>query len=1083
MMSLGSRHNLEELHGIGPSVPNRRDASISAPNRSWHKNPTPISVPSSSASRGFNPFSGSRLQDNLHGSNRQHNRSTARVGTASNSNSTHRPMKRRRITDPNPLEPRNPRSNIPPLAPEDDAEVIVLEHDGPEDIGQRIAQPSSDVLNLLPRMPSVEQPERHAFDEDSPTPNSGTGFLKNKHGRSTSPIESFDSPVPASRKPGIVKGMVSRIEKRNGQILPLDKVPHIDLQAKWRMKSKDNKTKGRVPPQRTSDAPLNSTHRAGERIEGEWMLPLKDYMLGTEHVEEKCTIHCNKKRGTFELKNGRSLSKPRIFKIDRDVNQFQGMEREREHPVFTLRSTYDEGARVNKKATFVPGLSSPFASGLFLSRNPGDKGQRGQICVRFDKGHPKWHGSAFDATLAWFQANIKDSSIVRHENALWNAACAPETGPVDVDAARDSWSPPPIEFVSSTSTSHMLESGQQNIRQPHTNGKAKSSSTVVNEPTQESISVPRRSTRHSDARTKPPEEEPDELILVYPWGTTGGVNLSKSDLNRLGPSEYLNDNLIELGLKYKYFLSAIRFSPFLRMWHSRLERENPELANDTYVFSSFFYKKLSVKNSDEGYNAVRRWTSKTDIFAKKYIIVPINENFHWYLAIIYQPEHILLPPLETKFPATRGRTRQSNATSDSPLADPPREISPEATLDDSPTSAHVFSSEAQETHDVEELLRLSESCTIGEDPIERSITEVHDVGMHEPPDDDTNMDIDEEIPADFRRRSLSLTADDPPQAQSSNFVPEDENTRSDEAQLTAFRSEYQTLSPRFEGERSYVIDVDTAYSLFDGDENVDSASARIEESVSCPGGISPSRFYASSDKKGKRKAEPQSDPVIIAEDQRGKLKTYSSRKRKAEDDADTRAEVNDDEVVVSVGRPSTYIFTMDSLGSRHPRVISVLGNYLRLEAIDKKGIEISSKPIGRQALVPVQPNFCDCGIYLIHFAQTFMSDPARYCSIITAPKGGSNMQKDRKVVWKAEDIGGMRESLRDQLLELSKEWRVWKGKEKEKEKERDDITMIESSDSEVDIVEVETTPAPAVVGQAKGKARGGGKGGKRKAKW
>lgn len=32
--------------------------------------------------------------------------------------------------------------------------------------------------------------------------------------------------------------------------------------------------------------------------------------------------------------------------------------------------------------------------------------------------------------------------------------------------------------------------------------------------------------------------------------------------------------------------------------------------------------------------------------------------------------------------------------------------------------------------------------------------------------------------------------------------------------------------------------------------------------------------------------------------------------------------------------------------------------------------------------VPVQPNFCDCGIYLLHFAQTFMSDPDNYCSTI-----------------------------------------------------------------------------------------------------
>ncbi|PBK74718.1 cysteine proteinase [Armillaria solidipes] len=1049
MMTLGSRHGLEEIHGIRPSVPNHRDASISGSNKAWQREkPTPISVPSASAPRGFNPFSAGRMQDNLHGSNKQQNRPTARTDITSTSNSS-RPMKRRKITDPQTSRTSNSRSKIPPLAPEDDNEVIILE-DGPEDVGQRIAQPSSEELDIPPRMPSVKRPEKHAFDEDKPTPDSGIEFLKNKHGRSTSPIESFESPVP---KRGIVKNMVNRIEKRNELAQP-DKIPRIDLRAKLKMKSKDNKTQGRAAPQRPPNAPFNPTLPAKEKVkEGEWMLPLKDYMLGTEHIEGKCTIHVNKKRGTFELRNGSLSAKSKIFQIDRDFHQFQGMERDREHPVFALRSTYDKTAGVKKSARFVPG----------------DKGQKGQLCVRFDKGHPKWHGASFDNTLAWFKANIKDSSIVRHDTALWNAACAPDSDPVDVDTARDSWSPPPMESVSSGSTSRKSKPGQQNTGPLHANGKIKSSGVVVYESTPESISAPRRSTRHSDAPPKPPEEEPDELILVYPWGTTGGVNLSKSDLNRLKPGEYLNDNLIELGLK---------------MWHSRLERENPELANEIYVFSSFFYKKLSVKNADEGYNAVRRWTSKTDIFAKKYIIVPINENFHWYLAIIYQPEHILLPPLQTTSPATRGRTRQSIVTPASPSAEPLREISPEATLDDSPVSARVFSSEAQETHDVEELLRLSQSFNIEEDLIEGSTTEVHDVDMHEPLDDDTNMDIDEEIPADFRRRSLSLTADDRPRGQSSSFVPEDENIRSDEAQLAAFGSESRPLSPRFEGERSDVIDVDTAHSLFDGDDNVESASAHIEESVSCPEGIPPSRFYAS-DKKGKRKVEPQSDPVIVAEDaqspQKGKLKTYSLRKRKAEDDADTQVEVpDDDEVVVHDGRPSTYIFTMDSLGSRHPRVISVLGNYLRLEAVDKKGIEASSKPIGKQALVPVQPNFCDCGIYLVHFAQTFMSDPARYCSIITARKGSDNMQKDRKAVWKAEDIGGMRENLSDQLLGLSKEWRAWKNKEKGKEKERDDITMIESSDSEVDIVEVETTPAPSAAGQAKGKTRGGGKGGKRK---
>ncbi len=74
-------------------------------------------------------------------------------------------------------------------------------------------------------MASVKRPEKHAFDEDKPTPDSGTEFLRNKHGRSTSPIESFDSHRAKART---VKNLVSRIEKRNELAQP-DKIPRIDL--------------------------------------------------------------------------------------------------------------------------------------------------------------------------------------------------------------------------------------------------------------------------------------------------------------------------------------------------------------------------------------------------------------------------------------------------------------------------------------------------------------------------------------------------------------------------------------------------------------------------------------------------------------------------------------------------------------------------------------------------------------------------------------------------------------------------------------------------------------------------------------
>ena len=49
----------------------------------------------------------------------------------------------------------------------------------------------------------------------------------------------------------------------------------------------------------------------------------------------------------------------------------------------------------------------------------------------------------------------------------------------------------------------------------------------------------------------------------------------------------------------------------------------------------------------------------------------------------------------------------------------------------------------------------------------------------------------------------------------------------------------------------------------------------------------------------------------------------------------------------------TYVFTLDSLGARHPKVVTVLGQYLQYEARERKGIAMdqSSKPTGKHALV------------------------------------------------------------------------------------------------------------------------------------
>lgn len=72
------------------------------------------------------------------------------------------------------------------------------------------------------------------------------------------------------------------------------------------------------------------------------------------------------------------------------------------------------------------------------------------------------------------------------------------------------------------------------------------------------------------------------------------------------------------------------------------------------MFNSFFYRRLSsapipsaVEQAVErkirktGYDLVRTWTRKSNIFEKDFIVIPICENLHWFLAIICYPKQML----------------------------------------------------------------------------------------------------------------------------------------------------------------------------------------------------------------------------------------------------------------------------------------------------------------------------------------------------------------------------------------------------------------------------------------------------------
>lgn len=99
------------------------------------------------------------------------------------------------------------------------------------------------------------------------------------------------------------------------------------------------------------------------------------------------------------------------------------------------------------------------------------------------------------------------------------------------------------------------------------------------------------------------------------------VTISTDDYKRLDEGEFLNDTMVNFYLKFL---------------QQRAGLSKSEVEKHTYVFNTFFYEKLMQKNADgsSGFENVKKWTSKIDLFKMRYIIVPINWRMHWYVVIV-----------------------------------------------------------------------------------------------------------------------------------------------------------------------------------------------------------------------------------------------------------------------------------------------------------------------------------------------------------------------------------------------------------------------------------------------------------------
>ena len=110
--------------------------------------------------------------------------------------------------------------------------------------------------------------------------------------------------------------------------------------------------------------------------------------------------------------------------------------------------------------------------------------------------------------------------------------------------------------------------------------------------------------------------------LTYPKTGKKKAMVEWADLERLDEGEFFNDTLIEF---------------YLRYLQHQLELRNPNMAKKIYFFSTFFFKNLTHKGRGQrssNYDLVINWTRGIDIFTYDYIVVPINESFHWYVVVI-----------------------------------------------------------------------------------------------------------------------------------------------------------------------------------------------------------------------------------------------------------------------------------------------------------------------------------------------------------------------------------------------------------------------------------------------------------------
>lgn len=106
--------------------------------------------------------------------------------------------------------------------------------------------------------------------------------------------------------------------------------------------------------------------------------------------------------------------------------------------------------------------------------------------------------------------------------------------------------------------------------------------------------------------------------LHYKFADGTSYTVTNQDFKCLYNHDWINDSILDFFTKY---------------YAERSIEKGIVGRDDVCIMSSFFYTKL-VSDPNDYYGNVKKWVNNSDLFKKKFVVVPINSTFHWFGCVI-----------------------------------------------------------------------------------------------------------------------------------------------------------------------------------------------------------------------------------------------------------------------------------------------------------------------------------------------------------------------------------------------------------------------------------------------------------------